>query len=72
MPYAASMLNPWMNVSQVQKTRGGMSYSRTITKKRQPRRTKVKSFIRKVMDVFPAKHLSGTSAVTINNARGIQ
>lgn len=50
-----------------QKTGGSQTFTRTIKKKRRgPMRNN--SFKRRVLNVFPAKHLSGQTAVTINNA----
>jgi hypothetical protein len=40
-----------------------------MTKRKRPTTRYRKSFTRKVLNVFPAKHLTGNSAVTINNAR---
>ena len=60
----------WMNVPQETRQASGMGYSRTLTNQKRKRKTygRGKNFKRKVLDVFPAKHLSGNSGVTINNA----
>lgn len=48
---------------------GWSSTGSNLTKKRRAPRRNQRSFTRKVLNVFPAKHLTGTTAVTINNGR---
>lgn len=63
--------SPGARIYNPKRQRVGFGYSGTgtMTKKRNPRTRYRKSFTRKVLNVFPAKHLDGNSAVTINNAR---
>jgi hypothetical protein len=67
MPYAGTLMQPWMNVPYKTRRRGGFSSSGTMTKKKYPRKTNRKSFTRKVLNVFPAKHYTVTSNNTIVN-----
>uniref|UniRef100_UPI004048B047 hypothetical protein n=2 Tax=Pseudomonadati TaxID=3379134 RepID=UPI004048B047 len=57
-------------VPNAKRQRANYSYygTGTITKKKQANNRYRKSFSRKVLNVFPAKHLSGESQVTINNS----
>lgn len=48
---------------------GWSSTGTTLTQRRKPRRRQYRSFTRKVLNVFPAKHLTNTTTVTINNGR---
>lgn len=59
------------SIAKIQRTRlrGGWSGTGTMTKKKNASQSLRKNFTRKVMNVFPAKHLSGTSNVTIPNAQ---
>jgi hypothetical protein len=54
MPFIPQM-SSWMNVPQRVQTKGGMSYTKAVTKRRKYRNQKT-SFRRKVIDTLPAKH----------------
>jgi len=58
----------WIAKRQRVGTKYGYSGVGTLMKKKRPRRAFRKSFKRKVLNVFGAKHLSNSSNVTINNA----
>lgn len=58
----------WISKRQRVGTKYGYSGVGTLMKKKRPRRAFRKSFKRKVLNVFGAKHLAGTSNVTITNA----
>jgi len=58
----------WIAKRQRVGTKYGYSGVGTLMKKKRSRRAFRKSFKRKVLNVFGAKHLAGTSNVTITNA----
>jgi len=61
MPYGGS------RGAKRQRTGGTMTTTDTLKKKRRPNKRLVRSFKRKVLNVFGAKHFSGQSETTIND-----